>query len=193
MTSLPRILCMASILSACGGGSPGSVTGVIHGTSFSISDAISATITNPGQTGPEQSAVILMSTTSNLCADLQATPVSHPNEKLIGIILIDVNGTTFNTPTAPGTYTIFQGSGTPPAKAASFGASVLDATCKDVPTSDATATTGTVTLSAVSGNVFSGSFDVTLDSGDHVTGSFDPEECPGLQAATGSTTTPSCM
>ena len=39
---------------------------------------------------------------------------------------------------------------------------------------------GTVTLDSVSGDVFSGTFDIVLDSGDHVTGAFHPSACPGL-------------
>lgn len=68
-----------------------------------------------------------------------------------------------------------------------------DATCQDITAQGASGTSGTVTLSSVSGNRFSGSFDLVLDSGDHVTGSFDPQECPALAKLVNSTTTPSCM
>lgn len=57
----------------------------------------------------------------------------------------------------------------------------------------AAGTSGTVTLTSVSGNRFSGNFDLVLDSGDHVTGSFDPEECPALNTALDNSMTSSCI
>lgn len=169
---------MVMLVACDGGGSGGSVDGNIHGSAFSIQDAVSASVAFDTVHG----AVIAMSSTSGLCKDIAANAV-HPNQKVVVITLFDVNGTTLNTPTAPGSYTIFQDSGTPPSKAASWFASVNDATCNEIDASGATATTGTVTLSGISGNAFSGSYDVVLDSGDHVTGSFDPEACPDLQKA----------
>src|SRR5262249_25585325 len=116
------------------------------------------------------------------------------NEKLALFLLVDVNGTTFSAPTAPGAYAIYHGSGTLPAKFASFVVALTDATCHDTNADDALGTSGTVTLSSVSGNRFSGSFDLMLDSGDHLTGSFDPEECPALANQVGNSTPPSsCM
>jgi hypothetical protein len=178
------------MLVACGGGggSGGSVEGNIHGSTFAIQDAVSASVA----IGTVHGAVIFMSSTAGLCKDAAANVV-HPNQKAIAITLFDVNGTTLNTPTAPGTYTIFQGSGTPSAKAAAWVASVSDATCNDIMASGATAMTGTVTLSGISGNAFSGSYDIVLDSGDHVTGSFDPEACPDIQMAINNTTTSTCI
>lgn len=70
---------------------------------------------------------------------------------------------------------------------------MYDATCQDIAASNATATTGTVTLNRVSGDVFSGSFDVVLDGGDHITGGFDPQDCAALQTALASTATPTCI
>jgi len=176
------------MLVACGGGggggSGGSVEGNIHGSAFSIQDAVSASVAIDTTL---HGALIVMSSTSGLCKDA-ATNAVHPNQKAVLITLFDVNGTTLNTPTVPGTYAIYQGSGTPPSKTASWDASVTDATCNEIDASGATATTGTVTLSGISGNTFSGSYDVVLDSGDHVTGSFDPEACPDIQKAIDSTT-----
>ncbi|HET7505252.1 MAG TPA: hypothetical protein VFK02_29740 [Kofleriaceae bacterium] len=164
------------------------MSGNIHGNAFAIEDAISASVALTDLHG----AVIVLSSTSGLCKDAAANAV-HPNQKAVIITLFDINGTTLNTPTAPGTYTIFQGSGAPPAKAAAWVASVNDATCSEIDASGATATTGTVTLSDINGNAFSGSYDVVLDSGDHVTGSFDPEACPDLQTALNSDASSTCI
>ena len=180
---------------ACGGGdsSGGSLSGTIHGQSFMIQDVISAvvTITPPGSPTLHE-AVIVMANAKDLCADAMSS-TEHPNEKAVVIQLTDINGTTSNTPTASGTYSVYQGSGTPPAKAAFFDVSVSDATCKDVTAQSATGASGTVTLSSLSGNRFSGNFDLVLDSGDHVTGSFDPRECPALNTLLNSSTTSSCI
>ncbi len=191
MSSFIRFLSMVMLV-ACGGGSGGSsggsVEGNIHGSAFAIQDAVSASVAIITQHG----AAILMSSTGGLCKDAAAN-AEHPNQKAVAIVLFDINGMTANTPTAPGTYTIFQGSGTPPAKTATWDASVNDATCNTIDASGATATTGTVTLSAINGNAFSGSYDVVLDSGDHVTGSFDPEACPDIQTALNSTSPSTCI
>jgi hypothetical protein len=44
-----------------------------------------------------------------------------------------------------------------------------------------TITSGTVTLDTVVADILTGTFDVMLDSGDHVTGSFHPSGCPELE------------
>jgi hypothetical protein len=190
MSSFIRFLPMVSLV-ACGGsggGSGGSVVGNIHGSAFPIQDAISASVAINTAHG----AVILLSSTSGLCKDA-AADVVHPNQKAVLITLFDVNGTTLNTPTAAGSYIIFQGSGTPPSKTATWVAEVNDATCKTIDASGGKATTGTVKLDGISGNAFSGSYDVVLDSGDHVTGSFDPEACPDIQKALDSSGTSTCI
>lgn len=182
------------VLAACGSGSPGSVpaiTGTIHGDVYSIGDAISAPVTFIGTT--QHGAAILLSSAANACNDATSPPVFHPNQQKILIELFDAAGPTDTTPTAPGTYTIYPGMGQPPERTAALAAAMYDTTCHDIAASNANATTGTVTLSSVSGNVFSGSYDVGLDSGDHITGDFDPEDCPGLQTALTSTATPTCI
>jgi hypothetical protein len=188
MSLFIRVVSMVMLVACGGGGSGGSVDGKIRGNAFSIQDAVSASVA----IGPLHTAAIVMSSTGGLCKDAAANAV-HPNQKVVVMTLFDVNGTTFNTPTVPGTYTIFQGSGTPPAKTATWNAEVSDATCKDIEASSAEATTGTVTLSAINGNSFSGSYDVVLDSGDHVTGSFDPDACPDIQTALGNDAPSTCI
>lgn len=46
--------------------------------------------------------------------------------------------------------------------------------------SSALGNSGTVTLSSVGGGSYSGTFDVTFSTGDHVTGSFDASNCAGF-------------
>jgi hypothetical protein len=60
---------------------------------------------------------------------------------------------------------------------------MTDLNCAAISNNGAKATSGTVTLTKVSGNTFAGSFDALLDSEDHITGSFSPDECPAIQSA----------
>jgi hypothetical protein len=164
-----------------GGTDRGTIQGTLHGQSFTVSDAVSAAVTVTVSGVTAHIAAIALANTADLCGDAMAN-VSHPNQRGLIIDLFDVNGTTINTPTAPGTYTIAQG-GTPPPKAASLEVATDDATCQPLAAQSASATSGTVTLTAVSGNKFTGSFDVVLEGGDHLTGSFKPSECPALATA----------
>ena len=48
-----------------------------------------------------------------------------------------------------------------------------------------------MTVTSVDGAVFRGNFDIVLDSGDHITGSFEPAACPAIVEQ--DTTAPSCQ
>jgi len=189
MRTIGYVLVLASALCACGSDSdPASLAGTIHGMTFAMHDSASAEVVVTTAGGAQlHAAGILLTSTTGTCADIMAKQ-SHQNEKAVFIVLWDVVGTTTNAPTVPGTYTIYQGSGTSPAKAGSFDAQANDATCHEIAADTAKAATGTVTLTAVSGMKYAGNFDVSLDSGDHVTGSFDPTECPDLGNFIASTT-----
>ncbi|MBV8758105.1 MAG: hypothetical protein JO257_12540 [Deltaproteobacteria bacterium] len=166
------------VLAACGGNDAGSVSGTVHGGTVSVSDSVSAAIMiNTNQHG----AAILMTSTGGTCKDLM-NRVEHPGEKAVIITVADVNNLTLTTPTVPGTYSIYQGGQAPP-KAATLQVAVDDLNCKRVDNMGAKATSGTVTIGEISGNLFSGKYDVVLDSTDHITGTFDPTECPAIQNA----------
>lgn len=177
-----------SVLAACGGNDAGSVSGKVHGTSISVDDSISAAVTiNTNQHG----ASIVLANTPNACADI-TNRVTHPNEKVVIISVADYANLTFTTPTAPGTYSIYQG-GSIPAKAAKLQVVMDDLNCNAIDNMGATATSGTVTLTTVSGNTFAGSFDALLDSQDHITGSFSPTECPAIQTLVDGQGSASCQ
>jgi hypothetical protein len=150
------------------------VTGTIHGQPISVANAISASVTRSSL----HFAAILLGSTPNLCAD-QMTNTEHPNQASLVIWLFDFS--TGTAPTMPGTFSIYQSA--PPPMAAMVSAEFTDASCQAITADSVQAMTGTVTLTSVSGNAFDGSFDVALDSGDHVTGDFAPEECPAIQTA----------
>ena len=166
-----------TVLAACGGDDAGAVSGTVHGTGISVGDSVSAAIAvNVNQHG----AAILLTSTGNACTDLM-NDVEHPGERAVIITVEDVMGLTLTTPTVPGTYSIYQGGQAPP-KAATLGVLVDDLNCMRVDNMGAKATSGTVTISDISGNHFAGSFDVVLDSTDHIKGTFDPMECPAIQS-----------
>jgi hypothetical protein len=158
--------------------------------SFGLHSAASGEVTNGAAT--LHAGAVLVTSSSGTCADIRANQ-AHQNEKALAIVLWDVVGTTTNAPTVPGTYSIYQGSGTSPPKAATFSALVFDATCTAITNDGARGATGTVNLTAVSGARYSGTFDVALDSGDHVTGSFDPEECAGIDTYVSPTNNAACI
>ena len=173
-----RMAIVLSMVAACGGDDAGSVSGTVNGTSIPVSDSVSAAVTiNSNQHG----AAILLTNTGDACGQL-TDHVQHPSEKIVVITVADYANLTLTTPTAPGDYSIYQG-GTPPAHAATLQVIVDDLNCNAVTSDGAKATSGTVKLTKVSGNTFAGSFDALLDSEDHITGSFDPTECPSIQNA----------
>lgn len=181
------ILCSIAFGACMTSPEPGSVEGMVGGKSFAVTDAISASVPftlSNGETAYE--ALIIMANSKTLCADATAN-VLRQSEDIVVIEVTDVNGATFTTPTIPETYSIYQ-TGNPPPHAGVFSTRAIDATCTDIKASTSQAANGTVTLSSISGNQFSGTFDVALATGDHVTGSFNPEECPGLAKAMGQVT-----
>jgi len=178
MRTIPLLVVVS--LAACGG--PGSVDGKVKGQNYAVSSSASAAVTLTVATTQLHGAAIAMTSTGGLCADLGANTV-HPGQQYVTIFLSDVNNLTFSTPTVPGTYSIYQSNTSPPPKAATMSLGTYDATCQKIDSQSAAASSGTVMLDTVSGNKFAGTFDVVLDSGDHVTGEFDPQECPGIQTA----------
>jgi hypothetical protein len=167
---------------------PGSVSGTVHGQNVAIDDAVSAVVMIPGTSGSlVPTALILMGDATELCADLTAN--SQPQGFLsVYIGLGVVTGSTTSAPTAPVTFTI---GGSP--DDGGLGVLATDATCRDVPGDDARATDGTIALTGVDGDRFTGRFDVTLDSGDHITGEFNPEPCPNLENWANSSGPLACM
>ena len=176
------------LFAACGGSDAGSVSGTVHGTSIPVDDSLSAAVMVSNN---EHDAEIVLVNSPNACADVM-NHVNHPNEKIVIISVADYANLTFTTPTATGTYQIYQG-GSVPAKAARVQVIMDDLNCAPIQNMGATATSGTVTLTKVSGNTFAGSFDALLDSQDHITGSFSPTECPAIQSLVGGNGSASCQ
>ena len=146
--------------------------GTVRGQAMAVADAVSGPIQSSGMGYAE----VLLSTSPNLCADA-ATNTLRANQTTVDILLANNTGTALLVPSMTGTY----GVGAMPLRAVVF-VQTLDSQCQVASSSMASATNGTVELTAVSGDVFAGTFDVMLDSQDHITGSFEPEACPSLAA-----------
>jgi hypothetical protein len=167
------------------------VSGTIHGQSFHIVDAVSMAATLSVTGGTQMQGLIFLTTTPHYCGDLAANTV-RKGEMAVSISLADITGQAVGAPTMAGTYTVAAGGPLSP-KAAAIKVVVTDQSCMAIAPSGAKATAGAVKLTSVDANAFDGTFDVTLDSGDHVSGSFSPESCPAIQTAIDSTTPASCM
>jgi hypothetical protein len=162
--------------------SEGSVSGETPGGAFDVVDMISATVTTSDGAGDTSSnARIVLASTPNLCSDTSASPaIDRQHQRFVTIELRDVSGAAKTAPTAPGTYTIYPNTGSEPSKSASLRLGGLDGTCQLIDEESGSGQSGTVTLTSVAGGVFAGSYDVVLNTGGRITGSFAPAACPQL-------------
>jgi hypothetical protein len=176
------LVAAAAVSFACGGGVGVSVNGTVKGQSLKPADTVSAPVTVALTGGGTASlAGVVISDVSGLCAKAG----SNTTPKSAHILFLgagDVNPTSFQITAASttGTYSIYGGSGAPPAKVAYASFFTFDSGCTQITTQSASATSGTVTLTSVNNGSYSGNFDVTFDSGDHVTGSFSASNCANL-------------
>ena len=156
-----------------GGGPTGSATfsGGIHGASFVPRDAISANVSGPaGQQG-----ALVLSSTPGLCSQLTGGKSPKDTQLLILTALKQQPDHTTAAPTSPGTYPVFGLDSTAFAVFIS-----LDTSCQDRgPSTDAFGISGAVTFTSV-GDHYAGSFDLTFDTTDHATGTFDAPGCSAL-------------
>lgn len=174
--------CMSTTDGSGSGGQSGGGGGGGGSGTFDASDTISTTVTTSDGGGDTSSnARIVLASTSNLCSDASASPpIDRKGQHFVTIELRDVNGATKTAPTAPGTYTIYPDTGSEPPKSASLTVGVLDDTCQPIDEQSGSGQSGTVTLTSVSGGVYTGSYDVVLNTGGHITGTFQPTACPQL-------------
>ncbi|HUJ28891.1 MAG TPA: hypothetical protein VLW85_22880 [Myxococcales bacterium] len=182
------------LLAACGGGGAqvgATFSGTVKGQPFTPADAQSTRGTATFSVGTAGVGAIALTSFAGVCASLTANTEPKSTTDLV-LLVSDVNLSTLqgSAPTQPATYTVydFSGSGLPPAHLAYVSYGVNDASCVEQPGLSATGKSGTVTLTRVQGGAYSGSFDVTFDSGDHATGTFDTAECPGFASYLGTST-----
>jgi hypothetical protein len=177
-----RTTILAFALAACGGGA-GSVQGTIHGQSFAVADVVSAAAHYSSETN---SAAVALTSSSNACSDL-TDDIERRNGAMIVIRLTAPTGHDAAPP--PGKYPIDAGS----PMNATISMFATDTRCAGVEASRAAAVSGMITLTSIAGEAFGGGFDVVLDSGEHLSGDFDPVACPALDFALTGNWAPTCM
>jgi hypothetical protein len=189
-------------LAACGPGmddgsdSTGTATvnGTIHGRQITAADASSAVVPASVQGFSFTAGAVVISSAANICSTVSAGKQPRNWQTLVLGVAQQQNGNV-GPPTAPGVYTIITGLSFDSHIAVAY-FRATDANCADLGlTADAAAVSGTVTLTSVT-PAFTGSFDLTLDTAEHITGSFKAPACAAIasvvQSAQGGTA-PACQ
>lgn len=165
---------------ACGG--PGNVSGTVSGTTFTVNDAIFASMKD-AQTGAESGALIVLASVADVCTTMKAKK-DPKNASAVGVALMHMDAQGKSLPLVAGDYPILDLSTmtSPPSFFASVVFTNTDATCKDMMAEGKSqAASGTVKLTAYdakAGGKAEGTFDVVVGSqGDKVTGSFGATFC----------------
>ena len=159
-----------------------------------VADAISANAAIPQGSLSINGGAIVLSSNGGLCGDLNAGKEPKGTQYLL-LFVTNVNSTLAQTsaPTAAGTYTLFSGSGQAPSQLAVVSYTLTDASCNTIVASTATGTSGTVTLTSVGGGSYSGSFDVVLNTADHLTGNFNASNCSALSTLISQNANTTCI
>jgi len=167
-----------SLLFACGGSNNSNnlVNGTILGNSMQAADATSAngSFTQSFPPITVNAGIIGISTVGAICSKVTAGQAPK-NSQFLLLVVVDFNGAQSSAPTAPGTYTVSLTA----TKRAGAQYIPLDANCQNT-VGNVYATSGVVTLTSVNNGSYAGTFDLTLSSGDHITGSFSASNCAGL-------------
>jgi hypothetical protein len=160
-------LCALTIFAGCGGTAPNQVNGDYHGAPITMQDAISHSriVQLPDAQGTAKALSVILSSAPNACERLAA--LDRPK-----------NGTelylSFNGDLTTGTYqvtsSLFQHG---PSTGLAY---LVQSDSKCVGTRD-DAISGTMTLSRFGENDGTGTFDLTFQSGAHLTGNFSSTSC----------------
>ena len=188
-TRLTAALIAITTAAACGGGTH--VDGSLGGHSFVAAEAVSTVWTQKANGIQTNSAAILISTQARVCDVISGGHSPRGSQSLL-FSLTDVDGKTgaATAPSGSGVYTVVGKSGQPQAHTAGVAWVSLDQMCGKAAQADGVG--GTVTLSTASPSGYTGSFDLTLDSGDHVSGHFDSTSCGALAGELDDMTEPPC-
>ncbi len=178
---------MAAV-SGCGGNSSGgSISGTIGGETFPVEDVISAQVLahdNKGNTA--MVGAIMLGNIRDLCNEIGAHNMA-PNFR--GLFMNPFIVSAAIEPPTVGAYTVAGDSG----NVVTSNTLATDSTCTGLPALTVNGSGGTVTLTSVSGDVLAGHFDMMMANGDHITGSFTPEACPGFQTLFDATGPATCQ
>ena len=185
---------LAAMTAACGSSSStkSSFNGTIHGQNFTLADVVSTTGMVMTNSGALNLGVTVMTSAGGYCGTIGAAHENR-NTQYFNIFLgvTDANVTP-SPPSAAGAYPIV--SQLPAnAKFAVINFVSIDANCQIVDAQGAVSQSGMVNLTGISNGAYTGNFDVTLDSNDHITGTFKAASCPALGDAITQGTTVTCI
>lgn len=193
LTRLAALAALASIgltltAAGCGGGGgPGSVSGSVHGATLGVNDTASGIYSDVTGT----LAVVVLTTEPAVCATFTSgASVKDTTSLLVTMSQIDIKTLKTVAATAPGTFTVYGKALPATSDVATVSWLQNDANCTS--TTVASGASGTISLTAVDNGAYSGTGDVTFDSGDHVTFSFTGTACAAITTAQSMTAT-SCM
>jgi len=175
MSKLSLFVAMIAVAGCGGNGSGNSVSGNIGGGTLAVADAVS--VPYVAGASSDGATAIVLSNSGGVCADFTAGQ-QPPNVQALTfeVFRIDDSGHPAK-PTAVGGYPIVrQQEGPAPSGNTAIAAfTTTDASCEETRTLDAI--TGSITLERLDATGYAGIFDLTFDSGDHVTGRFDAPTC----------------
>ena len=183
---LVSIFASGALVASCGGGgagsssaSPGSATfsGTVRGNSLTPHDATAAVVSFSANGVPGKAAVIAITSATGLCSRLASGKEPKSTQYLLLTPFKIQPDFSAIPPPAPGVYSV--GALTIENGVAVF--SATDAVCKASPASTVRAASGQITLTAV-GSRYTGSYQLTFDFGDTISGTFDAPVCAGVDA-----------
>jgi hypothetical protein len=158
--------------SSSGGGGAATVTGTVAGAQVPTTDAIAivAPLVETFGGFTQEGVTVAITNLSPACSFAQPGGDSNPPNSTI--LLMEVGSPQAVT---PGTYSIIATTPTATTINALLVFEAVDGQCKQ--TSLHAARSGTITFSTISATAVVGSFDVTFNTGENLTGSFDAPIC----------------
>ena len=169
------------LCAGCGAGTvaPNAVNGSVSGYSLHARDGVSEVVQN----APSVSfAMVLVTSVSNACPLFSAGHMLRNDQTLLLRLATrtrNETGPKTSPPAMVGEYPVVREVATPSSgNFAVLDFVLVDETCVASQTLESDA--GKVTLTRIDAKGYTGTFDVTFTSGDHVTGRFDTTDCPAL-------------
>ena len=158
--------------SSSGGGGAATVTGTVAGAKVPTTDtiAIVGPLVDTFGDFPEQGVTVAITNLTPACSFAQPGGDSNPPNSTVLLMVV-------GSPEAvtPGTYSIIATTPTATTINTLLVFEAVDGQCKQ--TSMHAARSGTITLSTISATAVEGSFDVSLDTGETLSGTFDAPIC----------------
>lgn len=194
LSRIAFVLSLSLILAACGGSDAvsypptGSATssGALRGDTLAPTDAVSGTVTTTSNGTSSNISAVVITNETGVCGEALAGTASKSKFILI-FALAELSSSGSAAPASgPGSFTVVTTSAGSATRIAAVSYQKTDDSCHTVAASIATGKSGTVTLNAVSSSQLSGSYDITFDSGDRVTGTFTAANCAAFAALAGS-------